>query len=1613
MIFPPLCPKIHILPSLPEINRIAPRRHCANQQIRILPEDFMFFRFLLFFCAFFCLLFAGANAKNLIVNGDFAANSDSATGWTIEGNSSQAKVLTENEIHFLRLELEQPGYLMATQKFDVSRDWKGLYISGRIRMQGLKKGAEPHNTATLLYGFNNERGEHVGPWFQTMIHNDQPWTDIEDHVEGIPDGATTLIVQAALMDAAGRADFTNLRVEPERIGDPPPGVVLAGGEPIEDLRFGHGRICLNGVWHFQSAIEGAESEPIKESWGLIRVPGSWVPNISDEYKQDIPAWVYPGAGKLWQNWDGSKVTEAWYERRLDIPEEWNSRSILLDLNRVSTGAEVFVDGKKAGEVTWPGGQIDLTAVVQPGSSHVLRLLVSASHDRAKTINAMGVGQNTLVDAKLASRGVIGEAFLYSRPQGARVDSVWVRTSVRNKELEIDADLVDVKAAGTVRIKAVVRDEKNKVVKIFKTKADIAKGNSTITIVESWANPKLWDVAQPNLYTLDLFFEGEALNAGFRQRFGFREVWIDNRTIYLNGKPFRLRPTSIGAGFGNPTTVESLLKNILGAGFNIAEIWPENYTERGSVEYSNIISDIADRVGMPLMGQTRHAVDLFEGKEGFKWDAPTAREDWLRLMKEEWKTYRNNPSILIWSSSGNIGGHIDDQDPRRIGRGLDAPIWQLGIEEWDWNRNLKLQEMVERVKSIDPTRPYMIHQGGAVGDIYSVNNYLCLIPLQEREEWLSDWAEHGTRPFCSVEFGTPLSTTMHRGRDGFVFSTPTEPLATEFTAAYLGREAYALETQAYRKGIVSQYVNGQVWRWPPTGYIDFEPDFQRLEEIFVANTWKSWRTMGITAGMVPWAKAHGFEDLTRTVKEPFQPGRRGTYSPVIEQKNMTPFGGNGVKTHPSGVTLLANNGPTLAWIAGAKVEGDIASFTQKDHSFRPGETVHKQAVLINDSRRELPWSFTVTSQLDGKPLETVTKSGRIQVGETLFVPLDFAMPAEIPVKQTGEIKLEAKIGEASHADSFFFHVFPSAGPLSGKVAVFDPEGHTSRLLQGLGLTVSLWKGEDEGTLIIGRNALSSGNYPPASLEDYVKNGGRLLIMAQNPEWLKFIGLRVSELMSRRVFRIDNAHPVAAGLDDTDLRDWRGFSTLLDPKPDYTKPGIPRSPLPTWGWRWGSRGTVSSASIEKPHRSGWRPLMEAEFDLAYSPLMELDFGKGRVVLSTLDLEDHAALDPAADLLASNLLQYVMTAPLVKPPGRAIYVGNEEGARLLDLIGADYSRAATVDPSAPLVVLGPDVSVDTAAPVLEKGGRVLVLPRHAAGPAGLGIEVVKNDNFSGSMQVPQWREVRGLSVSDLRWRTNAPALVLKGAGVEADGLLARVEKGSGIVVFIQADPQTLPADEKQYLRFTRWRETRTLAQVLANLGGSFALDNQLFKIDRIKLDGQWKVCWTQRVPSSRKPIRDTGISSKAIELVKTDADESGMEEVILPSYWTKMDSAEGEAVFRRKFQVPLELIGRELVINLGIVDDFDDTFINGVKIGSTDGRTPNTHSVERHYIVPAGVLKAGENVVAVRVFDAFGGGGIRGSKRGIHIAPKSVHDDNFYHSDYRGDFALGDDPYRYYRW
>jgi len=61
----------------------------------------------------------------------------------------------------------------------------------------------------------------------------------------------------------------------------------------------------------------------------------------------------------------------------------------------------------------------------------------------------------------------------------------------------------------------------------------------------------------------------------------------------------------------------------------------------------------------------------------------------------------------------------------------------------------------------------------------------------------------------------------------------------------------------------------------------------------------------------------------------------------------------------------------------------------------------------------------------------------------------------------------------------------------------------------------------------------------------------------------------------------------------------------------------------------------------------------------------------------------------------------------------------------------------------------------------------------------------------------------------------------------------------------------------------------------------------------------------------------------------------------------------------------------LHLGPVDTYDTTWVNGTRVGGA-----NFSWMWRDYTVPAGVFKAGRNVIVMRVLNAGQGGGLSGS-------------------------------------
>ncbi|MBP0028070.1 sugar-binding domain-containing protein [Roseofilum sp. Guam] len=1191
------------------------------------------------------------------------------------------------------------------------------------------------------------------------------------------------------------------------------------------------QLYLNGVWDFQPAIASTTTPP-QSNWGKIRVPGDW----RRENAKSVPGVLSRGTGAIWEGYDGKTLDRAWYQHSIHIPQQWEGRRILVSLERVSTDAKLYVNQQACGEVNWPYGAVDITSLVNSGEENNLTLFVKANPE-AKN--------NSEEETRLASRGLIGEVRLLSIPQGAFISDVFVQPSTRQQQVQVDVELTDITQPGSVEITAIMLDEQGQVEREFVAKKNItAKAVQTLNLVWDWQNPRLWDVEKPNLYTLRLKMKGAGIEDTYDQSFGFREFWIEGKNFYLNGTEIRLRPVYHndnwqGWAVGIPEVMDRMIEGYQWAGFNIAEIWPWNHGEQGRWHFRELFSEQADLKGFPIMIP---ALDAGISGYAVRWRKPEGKTLWESRMVNELRRYRNHPSILMWANSPNFfAPKGDDQNPRRLGkRKVQGTLGQKWDRRWR-ERKLIGEEVVETIKDYDRTRPVLIHNGGAIGDVYALNSYLNLIPLQEREEWISNWVKEGEMPYMVVEFGTPLHGAMMRGKYGLLNGSTFEPLMTEYSAIYLGKKAYELETSAYRSQIREKFVQDQVYEsWHFNPELDFAPAFQELQSLFSAHTWRSWRTWGMTGGMIPWHDGHGWqiseEGDERVSLGDFESGDRGVSLDKIPQYFQSYFQPPGFKIHPGGEAIIENNGPTLAWIS-----GESGNFASKDHSYEGEGVLKKQVVLINDTRESKFFSFEWEIQVGNTVVESGENQGKIASAKTLFFPIEVTLP-RVAQKVDGVITLQAHVGNSRHQDRFEFRVFSGSSEQNlPEIAIIDPVGKTTQMLIGLGYRVTPWDGSPTSSLVaIAREALSTksgwGNRTLkgqlAQLESLVENGGRVMIFTQNPQWIHgTLGFRVAPHLSRRVFPVQDNHPILQGLDSMDLRDWRGESTLVEAYPDTTKTEIKRSPpreLPWYGWHWGNQGVVSSAAIEKPHRSSWRPILESEFDLAYSPLIELDYGRGRVILTTLDFEDGVKSDPAARTLLDRAIAYAAEAPLSAKAQGVVFIGSDAEVQQLDQLGVIYQRSNQLTSDVDLAIIGSQVSLENAAirEYLQQGGRLFFLSRTPQSPRILDLKIANQPQFSGSLAVPSWGETGGLSASDLRSRTDYSAnLITSGGEISSDGLLSRVQIGPGVAIFCQLDPQSLNADRFTYFRYTRWRYTRAMSQILANLGASFRVDGELF--------------------------------------------------------------------------------------------------------------------------------------------------------------------------------------------
>ncbi len=1204
------------------------------------------------------------------------------------------------------------------------------------------------------------------------------------------------------------------------------------------------RVSINGLWMWRPAGENEIRVP-EGGWGYFKVPGPW-PGF-DEFMLHDSQIVY--AHPDWAKQDMRAVRAAWYRREVDVPAAWAGGKIVLQIEYLNSYADVFVDGTKAGEINFPGGELDLSERCRPGSRHTISLFVVAMPLKGVMTAYRDSASAKTVEGEVRRRGLCGDVWLESRPAGPRIDSAGVATSVSNRRIEFVADLAELDPRGRYVLKAQVK-RGSKVIKEFAgpefSGNEAAGGRYSFS--DKWKPADLWDVDAPgNFYHYGLTLAGaggEVLDESYPVRFGFREFEIRGRDFYLNGRRIFLSVVpidnaQIGAGMANCSALHETMRRLQAFGFNA--VYTHNYgCEPGShISFSDVLC-AADDVGMLLFFSQPHFGH-------YEWDAEDAEKsnNYGRHAEFYVRAARNHPAVVAYSMSHNACGYSEDMNPDLMD-GSRAPR-----DKWAARNAERAIRAEAIVRKLDPSRIVYHHASGNMGVMHTSNFYANFVPRQEMSDWFGTWATKGDKPLFLCEYGVPLSWdwAMYRGwyKDEREFGSATVPwefCQAEWSAQFLGDRAFKL-TEAEKTNLrweAEKFRQGKLWyRWDyphRLGASDF-PDRQAVFAEYFTDNLRAFRTWGVSAFCVwdhghYWVPRAGVDRGRREFKTDWTDLQRPGFSPDYElgrmEKFETAFEREDWEPTVAGKALLRNNGPLLAYISGGR-----KGFTGKEHNYRPGERFEKQVVVINNSRHSVS---AVVSWRFGLPKPAVGKGRmRVKAGDRALMPIKAALPRGIA---PGTYALSASVdfgGGEIQEDSFAIHVIPNPARISSRarIAIMDPAGHTGRMLKGLGVAAAPVKAEADlaayDFTVIGREAL--GLEGPGLDLERIRAGMKVVVFEQKPEVLeKLLGFRVTEYGLRKTFPRMRNHPVLDGVPDEALSDWRGEATLLPGRLEY-KRDPRRGPVVNWcgielprAWRCGNRGNVASVLIEKPAAGDFLPILDGGFGLQYSPLFEYRLGSGMVLFCQLDVSGRTQDDPAALSLVRNLLEY---AEGWRPPRRrkAVYLGEKAGIEHLRRAGVvldEYGGRETA--SDRILILGPGGEGELQGGASEVkawlagGGKILAVGLDSAGTlASTGVKFRKEEYISAFFEpFESGSALAGVGPADVHNRAPAELALVSEGAEETAGAVASAANGN--VVICQLVPWRFEYQNNYGLKRTFRSSSRLLARLLGNMGAEFAI-------------------------------------------------------------------------------------------------------------------------------------------------------------------------------------------------
>ncbi|MFI3262660.1 MAG: glycoside hydrolase family 2 TIM barrel-domain containing protein [Rikenellaceae bacterium] len=484
------------------------------------------------------------------------------------------------------------------------------------------------------------------------------------------------------------------------------------------------KISLEGEWSYR--LDRADIGE-DEKWhntqfsDSLTFPGSLnINGIGDKVTKDTKwtgslwndAWYTSDSYEKYRADDNTKIVfwltpekyyvgTAWYQKTITIPENWEGKSVVLNLERCHWETTVWVGSKKIetqNSLSVPH-LYDLGDLA--AGCHTLTLRVD---NRLKDID-VGSDAHSISDNTQSNwNGVVGQIYIAPRAK-THINSVKIYPDFKEKKISAVFDLEsdtssDINA--NLSLKAVSKSD-NKNLKEL-NKPIVLKAGTNIVKVEYDMNEsfKLWDEFNPNLYELTASLHSDNGTDIITEQFGLRDIKTKGTQITINDRPVFFRGTlecCIFPKTGFPPTDMEQWERIM----KICKEHGLNHIRFHSWCPPKAAFEVADKLGVYLYVETSAwASDIGSGKPIDEY----IYEESERIITE----YGNHPSFILFAYGNEPHGenhkeylrkfvsYWKDKDNRFLY--TTASGWPA-IEENDWHclPAPRLQGWAQGLKSV--------------------------------------------------------------------------------------------------------------------------------------------------------------------------------------------------------------------------------------------------------------------------------------------------------------------------------------------------------------------------------------------------------------------------------------------------------------------------------------------------------------------------------------------------------------------------------------------------------------------------------------------------------------------------------------------------------------------------------------------------------------------------------------------------------------------------------------------------------------------------------------------------------------------------------------------------